>query len=114
MAFAVRSLLPVGFMLAPAQAGDGAMSIVICSGLGPQILAIDADSQPVPAKSQHTDKNQGHCPFAGALAAEQSAPVAVESTARYTAMVYRVVRDLFRSTPLIAATPTRGPPSFQT
>ena len=39
LAFAVRSLLPVGFMLAASPVADGMPQIVICTGHGPQNMA---------------------------------------------------------------------------
>ncbi|MEI9902159.1 MAG: hypothetical protein WDN31_21050 [Hyphomicrobium sp.] len=44
---ALRSLLPVGFMLA-SHAGE--MTVVICTGHGAETVTIDADGKRVPAK----------------------------------------------------------------
>ena len=55
LAFALRALVPAGFMLAPSAVGE--MTVVLCTGHGPQTIALDADGKPVPAtpkQSQHT------------------------------------------------------------
>ena len=50
-AFVVRSLLPVGLMLAVPPAPAAAVEIVICTGHGPQSLTLDDQGVPVPAKA---------------------------------------------------------------
>ena len=47
-AFVVRSLLPVGFMLAVPPAPAAAVEIVICLGHGPQSLTLDDQGVPLP------------------------------------------------------------------
>ena len=52
----VRSLLPVGFMLAVPPAPAAAVEIVICTGHGPQSLTLDDQGVPVPAKAPMSGK----------------------------------------------------------
>ena len=63
-AFVVRSLLPVGFMLAVPPAPAAAVEIVICLGHGPQSLTLDDQGVPLPAKAPMSGKNI--CPYAAA------------------------------------------------
>lgn len=64
LAVGLRALIPAGFMVAPANA-DAASFIVICTGHGPETLALDKDGNPVAPKPQ-TDS--AICPFATAAA----------------------------------------------
>jgi hypothetical protein len=50
VALTARSLVPSGFMLAPVAPGTGAMTVVMCTGHGPQVLKLEADGKPIPAK----------------------------------------------------------------
>jgi hypothetical protein len=63
---AARSLLPAGFMLQTSAAGDGTLSIVICSGHGPQAITLDSDGKP--ANPQPTKSDAGLCPYAASAA----------------------------------------------
>jgi hypothetical protein len=60
LAFALRALVPVGFILAPSAVGE--MTVVLCTGHGPQTITFDADGKPVPA----TPKQNPHtlCAYA--------------------------------------------------
>ena len=51
IAFVVRSLLPVGFMLAVPPDPAAAVEIVICTGHGPQSLTLDDAGVPVQPKA---------------------------------------------------------------
>ena len=110
VALGLRSLLPVGFMLAPAAA-DGTMTVVICTGHGPETVTLDADGKPVPQKIA----DQNICPYAA------SAPIAVAVTAPAPGMVPASFADpLYPSDYVseatrrwISSTLVHGPPSFQ-
>lgn len=112
LAFAVRSLLPVGFMLAVPQAPAAAVEIVICTGHGPQNLTLDDQGVPVPAKAPMSGKNI--CPYAaaGAVAVDQAAPQLLVHVVRYAAVSYRVTAEIFRATPKPGAQLARGPPTI--
>jgi Protein of unknown function (DUF2946) len=105
---ALRSLVPTGFM--PASVG-GEMTIVICTGHGPQTLALDAQGKPAPHKPQHSHETL--CPYAsaGAVTLGAGVPVPLALQVRYAAVSYRITRDLFRAAPAPGATSARGPPS---
>jgi hypothetical protein len=111
-AFAVRSLLPVGFMLAVPPAPAGAVEIVICTGHGPQNLTLDDQGVPVPAKAPMSGKNI--CPYAaaGAVAVDQAAPLLLAHTVSYSSVTYRIAREIFHATPKPGALSARGPPSI--
>ncbi len=66
LTLAARSAVPAGFMLAPSVSGDGSMTVVICTGHGPQIVTLDANGKPIPAKPAAGDL--GLCAFAGHVA----------------------------------------------
>ncbi len=110
--FAVRSLVPVGFMLAASPDHGGRLSIVICTGHGPQSLILDDKGVPVPAKAPAADKAQ--CPYApaGAVAAGDEAPLLLAQTVRYAAVAYRITSELYRATPRAGAQSARGPPTL--
>jgi hypothetical protein len=112
IAFAVRSLLPVGFMLAASPEHDGRLSVVICTGHGPQSLTLDDKGVPVPAKAPASDNAQ--CPYApvGAVAVDHDAPHLLAHTVRYAAVAYRITSELFRATPRPGAQSARGPPTL--
>lgn len=63
VALMARSMVPSGFMLAPVPSGDGAMTFVLCTGHGPQIVKLGADGKPIPTKPGTAPKEL--CAFAG-------------------------------------------------
>jgi hypothetical protein len=106
---ALRSLLPVGFMLAPTQ-GDGAISIVICTGHGPRLVTIDADGQPVSEKPAAGDN--GLCPFAASCPLAPACPDAAPLPApvgQSVALAHPAHADIIASRHGLPA-PARGPP----
>jgi hypothetical protein len=109
LTFAVRSLLPAGFMLAAAPDHSG-LQIVICTGHGPQRLALDDKGVPRPAKPAN-DKTI--CPYApvGAVNVDHSAPHLLAQTVRYASVTYAITTEMFRATPKPGAQSARGPPS---
>ncbi len=107
LVLALRTLVPAGFMLASV---GGEMTMVICTGHGPQMITLDADGKPAPAKSHHSDSSL--CPYAstGAITVGDSALVPLALQVRYAAVAYRITRDLFRAAAQPGATSARGPP----
>lgn len=109
---ALRSLLPVGYMVQAAHAADGSsFEIVICTSSGTKLLTVDADGKPAPSKPQHVDN--GLCPFAasGAAALAAAEPKTLVGEATYAAVTYTMAVALFAETPKPGATSARGPPS---
>lgn len=108
---ALRSLLPVGYMVQAAHAVEGtSFEIVICTGTGTKLLTVDADGKPAPSKPQHVDN--GLCPFAasGAAAVAAAEPKSLVGEAKYAAVVYTMAVALFAETPKPGAASARGPP----
>ncbi len=110
LAFAVRSLLPVGFMLTASPEAGGALQIVICTGHGPQSWVLDDKGVPHPAKTTADEKST--CPYApvGAVAVDQASPQLLSHTVRYAAIEYAIATEIFRATPKPGAHSARGPP----
>ncbi len=108
--FAVRSLLPVGFMLAAAPDHGGGLQIVVCTGHGPQSLVVDEKGVPHPSKSSADDRTT--CPYApvGAVNVTHDAPQSLSHTVRYAAVAYAITTEIFRATPKPGAQSARGPP----
>lgn len=108
----VRSLLPVGFMLAPAAA-DGTMTVVICTGHGPETMTLDAEGKPVPQKSGAADQNA--CPYAAsaplAVAVASPAPEMVPASFADPLYPSQYVSEATRR--WITSTLVHGPPAFQ-
>jgi hypothetical protein len=111
LAFAVRSLLPVGFMLAATPAHAGGVEIVICTGHGLQSLTVDDEGKTAPAKAPMSAKDI--CPYApvGAVAVDHDTPHLLTRTVHYASLTYRVTRELFHATPRPGAQSARGPPA---
>jgi hypothetical protein len=109
LTFAVRSLLPVGFMLSAAP-DHGGLQIVICTGHGPQNVILDEKGVPRPANST-ADKSV--CPYApvGAVTVSADAPNLLSHTVRYASVAYAITTELFRATPKPGAASARGPPT---
>lgn len=107
---ALRSLLPMGFMVQAASA-DGSLEIVICTSAGQKLLSVDHDEPSSPQKPQHVEN--GICPFGstGAAALAEAASQSLASEAEYAAITYTLAVALFSETPKPGATSARGPPS---
>ena len=106
IAVAVNALLPSGFMLARAQSAD-AVTVVICTGYGPETLTLDSEGHQLPPEPQK-EKRCDYATFgAVALASE---PARLETQALYASISYRITRAIFRETPKPGATSARGPP----
>ena len=112
LAFAVRSLLPVGFMLAAAPDTGSMPQIVICTGHGPQTWVLDEKGVPHPAKT--TGDKKTNCPYAsgGGVTTAQQPPLLLAHTVRYASVAYAIATEIFRATPKPGAQSARGPPSF--
>jgi hypothetical protein len=111
LAFAVRSLLPVGFMLAVQPHDAASVEIVICTGHGPLNMAMHDEDAPAPVKAPVAGKNV--CPYAaaGTVAVEQAAPAELAQTVRYASISYRIIAEIFHATPRSGALSARGPPT---
>ncbi|HVZ05006.1 DUF2946 family protein [Hyphomicrobium sp.] len=111
LAFALRSLLPVGFMLAATPGHAGELQIVICTGHGPANLTLDANGVPQPQKSPTSAKDI--CPYssAGAVAVNHATPHLLVRAVSYASLTYRIAREHFRATPQPRAHSARGPPA---
>lgn len=111
VALALRSLVPGGFMIAPAEAGDGSVEIVICTSAGQKTIHVSKDSAPSQSSEQDQDAAQDLCPFAFSgttTIAEDQAELA--STVAYAALTYKLAEALFAETPKPGAVSARGPP----
>ena len=111
LAFLVRSLLPVGFMVAMSPAHGGSIEIVICTGHGQQSLTLNEKGVPLPAKSPVSSTDV--CPFApaGTVAIHHGVSHQLVRTVRYASVSYRIASEHFRATPRPGAQSARGPPA---
>lgn len=110
---ALRSLLPVGFMVQAADsAAGGGLEIVICTSSGMKALSLDADLPAQPSKPQHLD--HGLCPFssAGTAALAEAGPQALVRAVEFAAVTYTLKVSQFAETPKPGAVSARGPPSL--
>jgi hypothetical protein len=102
LAFALRALVPVGYMPDFEAAARGSYKIVICTTAGAQSIVIDEDGNKVPQK--HGDHNDQPCAFAGMAAFVdvqfKIAPLAVPVT----------FADLFAFRESVVLPPTRAGP----
>lgn len=107
-ALAVNALIPAGYMLARAQGSDE-VTVVICTGSGPQKILIDSNGQQIPDHQKSASKR---CDFAtsGAVALTDAPPARLAAQVRYVAVVYRVQRQALRDAPKTGAVSARGPP----
>ena len=113
LVLAVRSLLPAGFMLQASDASAGSFEIVICTGSGTKLMAVDETGAPVhPAsKGQHFD--HGLCPYAGAgVAVSSDEPTSLGVQVAYARVTYSLAVSQFAETPKKGAASARGPPSL--
>jgi hypothetical protein len=104
--FALRAILPAGYMPDLGALRDGQVQIVICTGSGTQALFVDESGHPVEAPDQSGHAAAGDCAFATATA-----------TAFALTMVAAVVGKpsftdgFLASTDMAALTPpAQGPP----
>lgn len=112
VAYALYSIVPVGFMLAPKADKDAvAMTVVICTGHGPEQEAAEGEA-PVPSKKKKRDKDI--CAYAsiGSASIGAGPSSVVASQAAYASITYRVTRGIFQETPRPSAHSARGPPEL--
>ncbi|HMN36191.1 MAG TPA: hypothetical protein PKD49_00555 [Hyphomicrobium sp.] len=109
LVFMARSIVPAGFMLQSTDTA-GHVQVVVCTGSGFETITVDRDGLPVP--SQHGEVAGAQCPYSAATAAVTE-PDAVPSLAvavRYSAVAYKVERDLHAADPKPHELSARGPP----
>lgn len=110
IAFAVRALIPVGYMPDLGALSRGVLKVVICTGSGNHSAALDAADQPQP--KNNTSHASEPCAFAGLVQIAQFTPTVEPARPVYTepsAIVPTVAVVL----PPARAGPTRtsrGPP----
>ena len=109
LSLTLRSLLPVGFMLAPSAADE--MTVVICTGHGPLTVTLDADGKPVPTKPKLTDA--GLCAYAspGATTLADAAPALAARDVLYARALVRLHVAMAVALRLPGASSPRGPPA---
>lgn len=106
LAFFMRALVPVGFMLAPSEFGDHGFGVVICTSQGPQTLAMPEDDGQSQSKS-----SQDSCPFStSTLQGYPSASPELSATVEYASVTYRRILLQFSATLAPSANSARGPP----
>lgn len=107
LAFALKALIPAGFM--PGQGEGGMTALVICSGMGEKTIFVPADSAPSPAKESASSD-----PCAYHLAALQkniiSAPPILPLPSLQNSDIAPAAPAANLSTPVILAAAPRGPP----
>ncbi|MBA2125040.1 hypothetical protein DLM45_02210 [Hyphomicrobium methylovorum] len=109
--FAVRCMLPVGFMLAASPVQGAGIEIIICTGHGLQSMTVADSDSSVPEKSPVSAKDT--CPYTpvGATAPASEALPSLARTVEYVAVAYRIIADHYSATPLPSARSARGPPT---
>lgn len=102
----IRAAVPAGFMLAPAHADAGGMTVVICTAHGVQHVPLEEEREQGPSSTEDFD-----CPFAAsALSALANDPPELAAEVRYAAVVHKLARIQYSLTPLPGASSPRGPP----
>ncbi len=108
VALALRSLVPGGYMIAPAQAGDGSVEIVICTATGQKTLHVSEDGT---ATNETGQAVEDLCPFAFSGTADiATAHPDLAGTVTYATLTYKLAEALFAETPKPGAASARGPP----
>lgn len=104
--FALRALVPVGYMPDLGALRDGQVQIVICTGTGTQALLVDAAGQPLEDDGAQDHARAADCSFAVATATAfvlpAMAPVLAGPAVATDAPAGRDARAL--------APPVQGPP----
>ena len=86
--FALRALLPTGFMPDLDLLKQGAFQIVLCTAQGPVSVAVDDDGKPLDHDADHgghdpADAFAKDCPFGTAYAKAFDVPVAMAAAVPY-------------------------------
>lgn len=117
-AFAVRCLVPMGFMLTHSADADHTvlgLKIVICTSHGPMTKSVGEEPGTLPGAPKHKTPQASHelCPFASQGLIADSAPVPdpLVATIRYAEIVYALTSQIYAATPRPGPTSARGPPS---
>jgi hypothetical protein len=105
-----RSLLPVGLMLAVPQAGDGLMTVVICTAHGSETITLDSEGRPAPSKAPSGDIVPCPCTLMGAVALCPDAPSRLDATAYSTRVIYAAVEGPPTASTRLGGHSARGPP----
>ena len=109
IALALRSLVPDGFMIAAAHAGDGSFEIVICTSTGQKTMHVAADGTTPVEQQGEPDL----CPFAFAsVGAVATAQPDLAGTVAYASLTYKLAAALYAETPKRGAISARGPPNL--
>ncbi|AHB49175.1 hypothetical protein W911_13355 [Hyphomicrobium nitrativorans NL23] len=109
IALAFRSLVPDGFMIAAANAGDGSFEIVICTSTGQKTMHVAADGT-TPAEQQG---EPDLCPFAFSSVGDvATGEPDLAGTVAYASLTYKLAAALYAETPKPGATSARGPPNL--
>ena len=103
--FALRALLPVGYMPDVGAAADGQVRIVLCTGFGSKTVLVDAAGKPV--EDADTD-TPGHddCPFGTATASAFLPPTPAVAPVRTVSAQDFLAPGESRAMP----PPAQGPP----
>lgn len=80
--FALRAIVPVGFMPDLGALGHGEVKIVICTGDGTRALLVDEAGQPLADQNPHKAHHAADCPFSMASAKTFLLPALVAAIGR--------------------------------
>ncbi len=72
--FALRALVPVGYMPELAAARDGQVRVVLCTGYGSKSVLVDESGTPVEDQGSAKHGAGGDCPFGAAPASALVVP----------------------------------------
>lgn len=111
LAFACRALIPAGFMPDFGAISKGVFKVVICSGSGNKVVALDADGKPAHSGGAHAHQP---CAFSG-LAAVAVPDLGLDRHAPVYAQVATLKANAATAQPPTRAGPvlgSRGPPLF--
>lgn len=61
--FALRALVPQGYMLSPEALADGALRVVVCDGYGTKLVSVDAGGKILDDR-EHPPQHRVPCDFA--------------------------------------------------
>ncbi|MEQ1669948.1 MAG: DUF2946 family protein [Hyphomicrobium sp.] len=109
VAFALRALIPVGYMPDFASAANGSFKVVICTAAGTQTVYLNLDGSP--PTPQHTSNDGDQCAFSGI--ATVTLPEVAADAIRWSSNASTAVAVQRESLPPIRAGPvlgSRGPP----